>query len=78
MITVLENVKNHNAEVALTLEQEESPDFSTFKGIRSMRKFTFDDDTAYGFKLSTDTEYTLSWTMNTKYFDDFCDVISKR
>jgi len=71
IVTVLEKVKNHYAEVALAQEQEESPEFVTFKGIRSMRKFTFDDDTVYGFKSSTDTECSHWWTMDTKYFDDF-------
>ena len=51
MVTILEKVKTHHAEVALAQEQEESPEFVTFKGIRSMRKFTFDDDNVYGFKI---------------------------
>ena len=71
IVFVINKIKNHKAEIASVAIG--TTFFSTFHGIRSTLKFTFDRSWAYGYELSESVIVKKRWRLNIAAFGGLLD-----
>jgi len=76
VVDVANGIKNHDAMIAPIQPDIIFPEFDTFHGIRKLRKFTFDEEYAYGYRISRLGHHEMQYPLMTEsYADIFLNIL---